>query len=165
MLQAEQWLQCWSHGRCFRILYVEDHRLSEQQFVDCSKRSSGCNDGLMGAALAFYMLMTIASLSSSSVIAPTGAVAAMVVFPGAAGRCDRAWGLNFGCDQTVITGLGAEPWRVMPVEGGVQRALFGTCKHVGHHCVPYAPSFAVQAKYQSAVIVSGLVTFIAAYLT
>ena len=117
----------------------------------------------MDAAFSFYKMKANSSRSSSSLIAPSGAVAAMVVFPGAAGRCDRAWGLIFGCDQTVITGLGAEPWRVMPVEGGVQRALFGTCKHVGHHCVPYAPSFAVQGKYQSAVIVSGLVTFIAAY--
>ena len=30
---------------------------------------------------------------------------------------------NYGCDRTVITGEGSEPGRVLPGEGGVQRAL------------------------------------------
>ena len=61
------------------FLQEEGRRLSEQQFVDCSKRSSGCNGDLMDAAFTFYKLKAIASLSSSSLIAPNGAVAAMAV--------------------------------------------------------------------------------------
>ena len=63
----------------FTILQDEGHRFSEQQFVDRSKRSSSCNGGLMDAAFTFYMRKAVASLSSSSLIAPSGAVAAMVV--------------------------------------------------------------------------------------
>ena len=61
------------------ILQDEVHRLSEQQFVDGSKRSSSRNDGLIDAAFTFYMRKAVVSLSSSSLIAPSGAVAAMVV--------------------------------------------------------------------------------------
>ena len=37
---------------------------SEQQLVDCSKQSSGCNGGLMNASSAFYMSKVIISRSS-----------------------------------------------------------------------------------------------------
>ena len=58
----------------------EDHRLSEQQFVNCSKQSSGCTDALMNAAFTFYKMTIISPLSSSSLIAPSRAVATMMVF-------------------------------------------------------------------------------------
>ena len=46
------------------LLHVEDNRLSEQQLVDCSKQSSGCNGSLTVAASAFYMIKVIVSRSS-----------------------------------------------------------------------------------------------------
>ena len=56
---------------------------------------------------------------------------------------------------------------VWPVEHSLitmqQRALFGSSSMLATTVFLMLRSFAVQAKYQSAVIVSGLVTFIAAY--
>ena len=69
----------WSHKRCVHILQDEDHRLSEHRFVDCSKQSRGCHGGLMDAAFTFYKMKAIASLRSSPLIAPSGAVAATVI--------------------------------------------------------------------------------------
>ena len=46
---------------------------------------------------------------------------------------------------------------------GRGRGLFCTCKHEGHHSVPLFRSLAVQAKYQSGAIVSGLVTFVTSF--
>ena len=63
----------------FTFYKDEVHRLSVQHFVDCSKWSSGCRGDLMDAGFIFYKLKAIASLSSSSLIAPSGAVAAMVI--------------------------------------------------------------------------------------
>ena len=72
---------------------------------------------------------------------------------------------NYGCDQTVITGEGSEPGRVFPGEGGVQRALSARASMMATTGFLMFRPFAVHAKYQIAVIVSGPVTFIAAYLT
>ena len=55
--------------------------IASQHSVDCAKQSSGCNGGLMDAAPRSHStkMNAIAFLSSSSLIDPSGAVAAMVV--------------------------------------------------------------------------------------
>ena len=122
MLQAEQWLQWWSHGRCVHILQDEGHRLSEQQFVDCSKRSSGCNGGLTDAASTLFKMKAIASMSSSSSFASSGAVVALVVpstlaagaaAPAAAAIAARMHNFRSNCRvrDTVVHRTGGAPNR------------------------------------------------------
>ena len=66
-------------GAAFAFYIDEGHRLSEQQFVHCAKHSSSGNGGLMDAAFTFCKMKAVASLISSSLIAPSKAVALMLV--------------------------------------------------------------------------------------